>query len=95
MNSSVTSAQAVFGVSSRTHHGYSTGDLVRAVVPRGKWAGSWVGRIAVRTTGQHRITALTCRFDVSHRNLRLLRRADGYTYGLAPEIRLSAEDGAA
>ncbi|MFD5415893.1 RNA-guided endonuclease IscB [Streptomyces nojiriensis] len=73
----------------KIHHGYATGDLVAAVVPRGKWVGRWVGRIAVRTNGQHRITTLTSRFDVSHRNLRLLQRADGYTYGFADEIRLS------
>ncbi|MGZ9931597.1 hypothetical protein ACXNSR_17085 [Streptomyces sp. NC-S4] len=73
----------------KVHHGYATGDLVAAVVPRGKWAGRWVGRIAVRTSGQHRITTSTSRFDVSHRNLRLLQRADGYAYGFADEIRLS------
>ncbi|MFD0359279.1 RNA-guided endonuclease IscB [Streptomyces sp. NPDC127110] len=80
---------------SKTHHGYATGDLVRAVVPQGKRAGTWVGRIAVRTSGQHRITTLTSRFDVSHRYLRLLQRADGYTYGFAPEIRLSGVHGPA
>ncbi|MFE1874074.1 hypothetical protein ACFW9N_24850 [Streptomyces sp. NPDC059496] len=73
----------------KVHHGYATGDLVAAVVPGGKWVGGWVGRIAVRASGQHRITTLTSRFDVSHRNLRLLQRADGYTYGFADEIRLS------
>lgn len=73
----------------KVHHGYSTGDLVAAVVPKGKWAGRWVGRVAVRTSGQHRITTLSSRFDVSHRNLRLLQRADGYSYGFTDEIRLS------
>ncbi|MFD8632612.1 RNA-guided endonuclease IscB [Streptomyces sp. NPDC059533] len=79
----------------KVHHGYSTGDLVAAVVPRGKWVGSWVGRIAVRTSGQHRITTLTSSFDVSHRNLRLLQRADGYAYRFAAEIRLSGQGRAA
>ncbi|MFB7182465.1 RNA-guided endonuclease IscB [Streptomyces sp. NPDC056257] len=79
----------------KVHHGYSTGDLVAAVVPQGKWAGGWVGRIAVRASGQHRITTLTSRFDVSHRNLRLLQRADGYAYGFAAEIRLSERQGPA
>lgn len=76
-------------------NGYTTGDLVRALVPRGRWVGTWVGRIAVRTSGQHRITTLTCRFDVSHRNVALLQRADGYSYGFAPEIQLSAIRGGA
>ncbi|MFF8270641.1 RNA-guided endonuclease IscB [Streptomyces sp. NPDC016562] len=79
----------------KVHHGYATGDLVAAVVPRGKWVGNWVGRVAVRAGGQHRITTLTCRFDVSHRNLRLLQRADGYTYGFAAEIPLSDHHGPA
>ncbi|MFJ9937642.1 RRXRR domain-containing protein [Streptomyces virginiae] len=79
----------------KIHHGFSTGDLVAAVVPKGKWAGRWVGRVSVRAGGQHRITTLTSRFDVSHRNLRLLQRADGYTYGFADEIRLSEERGPA
>ncbi|MGW9375192.1 RNA-guided endonuclease IscB [Streptomyces xanthophaeus] len=75
----------------KVHHGFATGDLVRAAVPGGKWAGTWVGRIAVRANGQHRITTLTSRFDVSHRNLRLLQRADGYAYEFAAEIRLSPQ----
>ncbi|MFJ9548762.1 RNA-guided endonuclease IscB [Streptomyces erythrochromogenes] len=79
----------------KVQHGYATGDLVVAVVPRGKWAGKWVGRVAVRTSGQHRITTLTSRFDVSYRNLRLLQRADGHAYGFTEEIRWSEETGPA
>ncbi|MET9515487.1 RNA-guided endonuclease IscB [Streptomyces sp. NPDC002994] len=69
----------------KQHYGYVTGDLVRAQVPRGKWIGAWVGRIAVRANGQHRLTTPTGRFDVSHRNLRLLQRADGYVYATRQE----------
>ncbi|WP_455351505.1 hypothetical protein [Streptomyces sp. SYSU K217416] len=64
----------------KQHFGFSTGDLVRAVVPRGKWAGVWTGRIAVRASGQHRLTTSAGRFDVSHKHLRLLQRADGYAF---------------
>ncbi|MCY0927349.1 RNA-guided endonuclease IscB [Streptomyces sp. H27-H1] len=70
----------------KQHYGFATGDLVRADLSRGKWRGRWVGRIAVRASGQHRLTTATCRFDVSHRNVRLLQRGDGYTYGISPEI---------
>ncbi|MFE4536511.1 RNA-guided endonuclease IscB [Streptomyces scopuliridis] len=69
----------------KRHFGYGTGDLVRAVVPGGRWAGVWTGRVSVRANGQHRLTASGVRFDVSHRNLRMLQRADGYGYGLRPE----------
>lgn len=70
----------------KQHYGFATGDLVRADLARGKWPGRWVGKIAVRASGQHRLTTATCRFDVSHRNLRLLQRGDGYTYTTSPEI---------
>ncbi|MGW6021523.1 RNA-guided endonuclease IscB [Streptomyces sp. NPDC055099] len=67
----------------KQHFGYITGDLVRATVPVGKWAGTWIGRITVRARGQH--TSPTGRFSVSHRNLRLLQRGDGYAYDTRQE----------
>ncbi|MEU6678010.1 RNA-guided endonuclease IscB [Streptomyces sp. NPDC046925] len=64
----------------KQHFGYVTGDLVRATVPAGKWAGTWRGRVSVRARGQHSIATPTGRINVSHRNLRLLQRGDGYAY---------------
>jgi hypothetical protein len=62
-------------------HGYATGDLVRAVVPSGKHAGTHTGRVAVRTTGSFNITtAHGTRQGIHHRHIRLLQRADGYAY---------------
>lgn len=64
----------------KQHFGYVTGDLVRATVPSGKWAGTWTGRISVRARGQHSLATPQGRINVSHRNLRLLQRGDGYSY---------------
>ncbi len=69
----------------RQHFGYATGDLVAAVVPTGKWAGRWVGRISVRARGQHSLSTRNGRLDVSHLHLRLLQRGDGYGYGVRRE----------
>ncbi|WP_268250737.1 RNA-guided endonuclease IscB [Streptomyces djakartensis] len=69
----------------KQHYGYVTGDLVRAVIPTGKWAGTWTGRVSVRARGQHSLTTPTGRINVSHRNLRLLQRGDGYGWGVRPE----------
>jgi 5-methylcytosine-specific restriction endonuclease McrA len=69
----------------KQHFGYVTGDLVRAVVPRGKWAGTWTGRVSVRTRGQHSLATALGRINVSHRNLRLLQRGDGYGWGIRQE----------
>lgn len=71
----------------KQHYGFTTGDLVRATVPTGKWAGTWTGRISVRATGQHSLTTPVGRFSVSYVNLRLLQRADGYSYARRQEAR--------
>jgi 5-methylcytosine-specific restriction endonuclease McrA len=60
--------------------GFATGDLVRATVPTGKWAGTWTGRVAVRSNGSHTVTTPRGPAKTSYKNLRLLQRADGYTY---------------
>lgn len=70
---------------SKQHFGYVTGDLVQANMPVGKWAGTWTGRISVRANGQHSLNAPAGRFNVLHRNLRLLQRGDGYGYSIRPE----------
>ncbi|WP_199847932.1 hypothetical protein [Streptomyces dysideae] len=72
-------------VRTKQHFGYATGDLVRANMPTGKWAGTWTGRISVRANGQHSLTTPAGRFNVRHRNLQLLQRGDGYGYIFRPE----------
>jgi hypothetical protein len=69
----------------KQHFGYATGDLVRAVMPTGKWAGTWTGRISVRARGQHSLATPLGRVNVSHWNLTLLQRGDGYGYSVRPE----------
>jgi hypothetical protein len=65
--------------------GLRTGDWVRAVVPRGKWAGLRVGRLAVRSSGLCIIqtTSGTVR-SVLFRYCRRIQRADGYAYAAGP-----------
>ncbi|WP_316774011.1 class I SAM-dependent methyltransferase [Streptomyces sasae] len=65
--------------------GYVTGDLVRAAVPLGWWAGTWTGHVSVRARGQHSLTTPQGRLNVSHWNLRLLQRGDGYGYSARRE----------
>ena len=60
----------------RTFLGFKTGDMVLAVIPKGKYAGVHVGRIAVR----HRPSFKLNGFDVHPKYLKLLQRNDGYEY---------------
>lgn len=65
----------------KVHHGFATGDLVRATVPRGKHAGTHTGRIAMRATGSCNITTRAgVAQGIHHRYIRLLQRADGYRH---------------
>ncbi|MFR9675848.1 RNA-guided endonuclease IscB [Streptomyces sp. TR02-1] len=75
----------------KQQHGFFTGDLARATVPRGKWKGTWAGRIMVRSNGRHSMPTSLGRLDVLARHLRLIQRADGYGYNTRREGR--PEDG--
>ncbi|WP_205626336.1 RNA-guided endonuclease IscB [Mycolicibacterium conceptionense] len=73
----------------RQHHGFQTGDLVRATVPSGKKAGTHTGRVAVRATGSFNITTGEGTVQgVHHRHCRLLQRADGFSYQTGKETAL-------
>jgi len=65
---------------SRTVKGFRTGDLVKAIVPKGKKQGVHVGKVAVRSTGRFNIvTAQETVQGIGYRYCRLLHRADGYS----------------
>ena len=65
----------------KRHHGFATGDHVRAVVPTGVKAGTHLGRVAVRASGSFNITTrLGTVQGIHHRHVRLLTRADGWAY---------------
>jgi len=65
----------------KVHFGYQTGDLVRAVVPGGKYAGVHVGRVLARATGSFDIKTKQGRQQgINHRHCRPIHRNDGYSY---------------
>ena len=57
--------------------GFKTGDVVRAVVPRGKNTGTHIGRVAVRARGSFNIGSVQ---DLSVKYCTLISRGDGYGY---------------
>src|ERR1700692_4554634 len=66
-------------------HGFQTGDRVRAVVLKGKKAGTHVGRVAVRVTGSFNIQTPTGVVQgIAHRHCTTVQRADGYGYSTVP-----------
>ena len=61
--------------------GFKTGDLVRAVVPSGKKAGTYTGRVLVRASGSFDIQTKAGRVQgINARSCHPLHRSDGYSY---------------
>lgn len=56
--------------------GYKTGDLVKAIVPKGKNKGTHYGRVTIR----QRPSFTLDKMDVHPKYLSLLQKADGYAY---------------
>ena len=62
-------------------HGFQTGDMVKAVVPTGKKAGTHCGRVAVRASGSFNIqTPQGAVQGISYRYCQVVQRNDGYGY---------------
>ncbi|MEQ9354706.1 RNA-guided endonuclease IscB [Coleofasciculus chthonoplastes] len=60
--------------------GFQTGDLVKADVKTGKYAGVYTGRIAIRFKPSFKLTTGRKSFDVHPKYLKTIHRADGYEY---------------
>lgn len=58
-------------------HGFKTGDIVKAIVTSGKKAGTYVGRVAVRSSGSFNVGKVQ---GIGWRKCRVLHHADGYSY---------------
>jgi 5-methylcytosine-specific restriction endonuclease McrA len=60
--------------------GFVTGDMVKADILSGKYAGKYTGRIAIRFRPSFMLLLREKRFDVHPKYLRTIQRADGYEY---------------
>ena len=62
-------------------HGFQTGDMVKAVVPKGKRAGYHFGKVAVRASGYFNIQSTSGpNQGISWKYCTLVQRNDGYSY---------------
>ena len=62
--------------------GFQMGDLVNLVQPRGKYAGTYMGRLAsIRKTGILDIKMSTGKISASWKHFTLIQQMDGYAYG--------------
>jgi len=64
-------------------YGFQTGDSVKAVIPKGKYKGTWYGEVACRKTGSFDIKNKEGQRivqGVNYRHFNIVQRFDGYSY---------------
>ncbi len=65
---------------SRRVKGFQTGDLIKAIVPKGKYQGIHQGRIAVRANGNFSLDGK----DINWKYCKIFQKSDGYNYQYGP-----------
>jgi 5-methylcytosine-specific restriction endonuclease McrA len=64
-------------------HGFQTGDLVRLVQLKGKYIGTYFGRLcSIRNRGDFDIRTTIGRITSNYKNFKILQRNDGYEYSV-------------
>ncbi len=71
----------------KSYFNFQTGDMVKAIVQKGKKVGNYFGRVAVRSSGSFNLqTPEGVVQGISYRNCQIVQRADGYGYFLKESI---------
>lgn len=63
--------------------GFTTGDMVKADISSGKYAGKYTGRIAIRFRPSFMLLLPDKRFDVHPKYLTPIHKSDGYEYNIS------------
>ena len=65
----------------KVHFGFRTGDIVKAIVTKGKKIGTYLGRVATRAMGSFNISTKNGLIQgISHKYCQIVHRKDGYQY---------------
>ncbi len=65
----------------KVHFGFRTGDIVKAIVTKGKKIGTYLGRVATRASGSFNISTKNGLVQgISHKYCQLVHGKDGYQY---------------
>jgi len=65
--------------------GFQTGDIVKAVVPHGKYVGTWISRVVVKASGWFDLVIRGKKASVHHTHCTAVWRTDGYQYTLSAD----------
>ncbi|MEH2193070.1 MAG: RNA-guided endonuclease IscB [Nostoc sp.] len=71
----------------KTFFSFQTGDMVRAILPTGKFVGTHIGRLTVRESGVFEMrTPIGKVSPVRHKYCRSIHRNDGYMYAFSTNV---------
>lgn len=62
------------------YYGFQTGDMVRAIIPRGKYAATYVAKVTVRASGSFKLKVNKQDIPCNHKYCVAIYRCDGYQY---------------
>src|SRR5439155_9490520 len=65
--------------------GFQTGDIVKAVVPHGKYVGTWISRVVVKASGWFDLVIRGKKASVHHTHCTAVWPTDGYQYTLSAD----------
>ena len=69
---------------SKVVKGFQTGDIVKAVVTKGKKIGTYLGKVAVRVSGNFNITTTLGTIQgINFKYCKTIQKGDGYAYAVA------------
>lgn len=72
---------------SKSVKGFQTGDMVKAIVPKGSKQGEYLGKVAVRSSGYFDIQTRTKTIQgIWHKHFHIVQRSDGYLYNYKERI---------
>lgn len=65
------------------YFGFQSGDMVKAIVPKGKHKGIWFGSVACRKSGSFNINLLDGRIQgINYKRCQTIQRFDGFKYNI-------------
>jgi len=70
----------------KSFFGFQTGNIVKAIVPKGKYSGTHTGRVAVRKKGNFKLKTSSQTFDVNHKYCHHIHKSDGFAYNFGEKV---------
>ncbi|MDY7007276.1 MAG: RNA-guided endonuclease IscB [Cyanobacteriota bacterium] len=77
----------------KVHFGFQTGDIIKADIPKGKYAGEYVGRVTVRPRGSFALKSKVHnkQIDVNYKYCQTVHKLDGYSYDFAQLVEINEQ----